>query len=183
MKKKYNPLSLNTYPLRKRAYIIHPLRLVKTMYRNIRNFIYRGRYGYCPLDAWNFCEWFPRVGAEALHYLALHNEGYPAVEPWNTPKDWDDYLLYMSQRLKRCADSQDIEFGEDRNEYASQFDTIMRNHRVHTEEGTKITKLTPEEDEIRKKYFEREKEIHDADVAYDIETFKWLAEDIRRIWS
>ena len=57
----------------------------------------------------------------------------------------DDYLLYMSQRLKRCADSQDIEFGEDRNEYASQFDTIMRNHRVRTEEGTKITELTPEE--------------------------------------
>lgn len=89
----------------------------------------------------------------------------------------------MSQRLKRCADSQDIEFEEDRNEYASQLDTIMRNHRVHTKEGTKITKLTPEEEEIRKKYFEREKEIHDADVAYDIETFKWLAEDIRRMWD
>jgi len=89
----------------------------------------------------------------------------------------------MSQRLKRCADSQDIEFGEDRNEYASQLDTIMRNHRVHTEDGTKITELTPEEEEIRTKYFAREKEILDADIAYDIETFKWLAEDIRRMWD
>ena len=138
------------------------------------------QYGFTAMDAWNFCEWYPRVGAYALKYLALHNATYP--NGW-TYEEWNEYLNYLAKRLERCVASQQIDFGRDRNEYKDEFDFIMNNKRVHTDTGTKILELTPEEEVLRQKYFHREREIATADIAYDIETYKWLAEDLRRIWD
>jgi len=45
------------------------------------------------------------------------------------------------------------------------------------------TPFSEEQEEIRKKYWEREKEIRDADQAYIKETYKWLAEDLGRFWD
>jgi hypothetical protein len=42
--------------------------------------------------------------------------------------------------------------------------------------------LTPEEEDIRKRYFAREKEIHDADQAYIEDTYRFVGEDLTRIW-
>lgn len=185
---KKNPLSVWTFPYRKSYYLTHPWKWFKDLYWNIRNFWHRGRYGYAYIDVWNFCDWYPRVGAEALRYLARHNSGYPATKPWNTMKEWREYLEYMANRLERCANSQDILFGEERNEYKEQFDEIMRKTRLikEDEKGNTVlshTAFTPEEEEIRKKYWEREKEIHDADQAYIEETYKWLAEDLSHFWD
>lgn len=120
------------------------------------------------------------MGAYALRYLALHNNSCP--NGW-TYEEWNEYLNYLAKRLERCVASQQIDFGRDRNEYADEFDFVLEKKRIHTDNCTKILELTPEEEELRQKYFAREREIHDADIAYDIETYKWLAEDLRRIWD
>lgn len=186
--RKQNPLTVWTFPYRKSYYLTHPRKWFHDLYWNIRNFWHRGRYGYAYVDVWNFCDWYPRVAAEALRYLAENGQAYPSVKPWSTPEEWHDYLIYLSKRLERCANSlNDIGFGADRNEYKSELDEIMRNRRVitHNNDGTVTHSfpLTPEEEEIRKKYWEREKEIRNADEQYNIETYRWLAEDLSRLWD
>ena len=169
---KKNPLSVWTFSYRPSYYITHPWKLFKDIYWNWRNFWHRGRYGYAYTDVWNFCNWYPYVGAEALRYLAEHHHGYPGVKPWENPNDWCEYLKYLANRLQRCADSMDICFGEERNEYKDELDKIIHE-----------TSLSEEQEEIRKKYWEREKEIRDADQAYIEETYKWLAEDLGHFWD
>ena len=184
---KQNKLSLWDFPYRKSYYLTRPWKWFKDLYWNIRNFWHRGRYGYAYVDVWNFCDWYPRVGAEALRYLAKNGSGYPGVEPWDTPEKWREYLEYLANRLERCANSQDILFGEDRNEYKNALDEIMEQtyRRKENADGTISTwhELTPEQEEIRKKYWEREREIRDADNAYNVETYKWIGEDIGRLWD
>lgn len=102
-------------------------------------------------------------------------------------EEWREYLEYLANRLQRCADSQDILFGEERNEYKEQLDEIIkrREKRVENADGsiTVSHTLTPEEEEIRKKYWEREAEIHNADSAYIRETYTWIGEDLPHFWD
>ena len=102
-------------------------------------------------------------------------------------KEWREYLEYMANRLERCANSMDICFGEERNEYKDELDEIMNKRLVvtHNDDGsvTHSHTLTPEEEEIRKKYWAREKEIRDADHEYNKATYKWLAEDLGHFWD
>ena len=184
---KENKLSVWTFPYRKKYYLTHLWKWFNDLYWNIRNFWHRGRYGYAYVDVWNFCDWYPRVAAAALRYMRDHHTGYPGIKPWETPEAWSEYLDYLSKRLDRCADSHDICFGEERNEYKDELDEIMKNRLVitHNNDGTVTHShtLTPEEEEIRKKYWEREHEIRNADRQYEIETFKWLAEDLNQFWD
>ena len=184
---KENKLSVWTFPYRKKYYLTHPWKWFNDLYWNIRNFWHRGRYGFAYIDAWNFCEWYPRVAAAALRHIRDHGCGYPGVKPWETFEAWHEYLDYLAKRLDRCADCQDILFGEDRNEYKDELDEIMRRRkeRIEHDDGSITIKhtLTPEEEEIRKKYWEREKEIHDADQAYIEETYNILGKILQRIWD
>ena len=184
---KKNPLSVWTLSYRKSYYLTHPWKLVKDIYWNLRNWIHRANRGYAYTDVWNFCDWYPRVAAEALRYLAKRGSGYPGVKPWETPEKWREYLEYLANRLQRCADSQDILFGEERNEYKEEYDKTFA--RAFIEEKGEDGLIhahydfTPEDKELHKKYWEREKELDEVDRAYDIETFRWIGEDIRRIWD
>lgn len=102
-------------------------------------------------------------------------------------EEWREYLEYLANRLQRCADSQDILFGQERNEYQEELDNIMRETRkIKYNADDSVTEshpLSEEQEEIRKKYWEREKEIRDADQAYIEETYKWLAEDLGHLWD
>lgn len=164
---KKNPLSVWTFSYRKSYYLTHPWKWFKDLYRNIRNFWHRGHYGFAYVDVWDFCKWYPRVGAEALRYLAKHNNGYPAMEQWKTMEEWREYLEYLADRLQRCADSMDICFGKERNEYYEAYSKSM----------------PKPEKELIDKYLTREKEINDADQEYNETTWKWLGEDLGNLWD
>ena len=185
---KKNPLSVWTFPYSKIHYLTHPWKWFKDLYWNWRNFWHRGRYGFAYVDVWNFCDWYPRVAAKALHYLSKHHSGYPGVKPWETPEEWEQYLEYLANRLERCADSQDILFTEDRNEYAEAFHNAFNSlpyHEEYQNDGSIRTwhDHTPEFEELRDKYFAREKELAEVDRQYAIETFKWIGEDLGRLWD
>ena len=63
---------------------------------------------------------------------------------------------------------------------------MERTRIVETDEHGQIIwrhEFTPEEKALRDKYFTREKEIRLADELYIIETYKWLAEDLQRLWD
>ena len=182
--RKKNPLSLWSFPYRPLHYITHPWKLIQSITQNVKNMYHRMKYGFAYVDVWNFLDWYPRVGAAALEYLALHNCGHPHDY---TEEEWHEYLLYMSKRLTRCADSFDICFGEDRNEYKEDFEEMMKRTRRITKEktGTVIShvEFTPEEQKLRDNYFRRCKEIEEADQKYREDTYRWIGEDLGRMWD
>ena len=185
---KKNPLSVWTFSYRKSYYLTHPWKWFKDLYWNIRNFWHRGRYGYAYVDVWNFCDWYPRVAAEALRYMADHHSGYPGVKPYQTPELWENHLRLLADQLQRCADSQDICWGEERNEYSEAFHEAFRNLTYHEEKldnGYIRTwhDETPEFLELRDKYFAREKELAETDKRYAEEVYKFLGANIRRYWD
>ena len=53
-------------------------------------------------------------------------------------EEWREYLEYLANRLQRCADSQDILFGQEHNEYEEELDNIMRETRkiTHNDDGS-----------------------------------------------
>lgn len=94
----------------------------------------------------------------------------------------------MSKRLTRCADSFDILFGEERNEYKNDFDELIRRTRRIKKEANGDTILshiefTPEEEELKNNYFRRVDEIAKADQKYREDTFRWIGEDLARMWD
>ena len=182
-----NRLSLFTWSFSRLYYLKRPWKWFKELYWNIRNFIHRGKYGYSYTDVWDFCTWYPRVGAEALRYLAKHGCGYPGIQPWDTPERWEEHLLNMARKLDKCADTMDFEYSMNENEYANEFyeekNKIYK--RKENEDGTVTTwvELTPEQEKIKDKYFEREEEIQNSYDKYREETYAELGQMIGRYWD
>ena len=179
-----NELSVWTFPYRKTYYLTHPWKWFYDLYWNIRNFIHRGKYGFAYIDAWNFGYWWPKVGAEALKYIAEHGSGYPGVEPWDTHEKWKAHLLRTYEQLNWCAKSFD---DIDKNEYSEAMDEIYK--RCHREkdndDGTVSTwlEMTPEDKEIRDKYFEKIKEDQEKADKRRIEIFTQIGQNISRYWD
>ena len=116
MAKKENKLELMYLPYRGSYYLKHPLKFIREIYWNIRNFIHRGRYGYSYPDVWNWLFWWPTAGAEALRQLAEYGCGYPGHEPWETPEKWKAYLLDTADKLEWCVRSAEEPEGYGREE-------------------------------------------------------------------
>lgn len=183
---KKNNLSVWTFPYRTGIYIRKPWTWFKDLYWNIRNFWHRGRYGYAFVDVWDFCTWYPRVGAEALRYLAKHSSSYPGISPWNTPKKWEEFLLQFARNLDECAKSIDMDYSDNKNEYAKEFYNMKTTHHRHENPDgtiTVLTELTPEQQEVRNKYFEREKELQEEYKQMRINTYAKLGEILDRVWD
>ena len=186
--KKENPLSIWTFSYRKSYYLTHPWRWFNDIYWNIRNFWHRGRYGYAYTDVWNLGFWAPRVISEALHYLADHSHGYPGTPPWDTPERWRDFLHLFAKKMRRCSDFMDSDFDlDERNEYKKAFEEMCdRAHREYKDEyGNTVWafELTPEDKELRNKYFKRQAELQKVDEEYAAETFAFFGKNLGRWWD
>ena len=168
--RKKNPLTVWTFPYRKSYYLLRPWKWFKDLYWNFRNFVHRGRYGYAYVDVWNFCDWYPRVAAEALRYLAHHSSGYPGVEPWETPDKWKRYLLEFAEELQTCADAQDIDFNNSMNEYWKIAEPMFMG---------KVEK----DQEVIDKYWEREHELDKQNADCIVEVYEQLGKNLSRLWD
>ena len=184
---KKNELSVWTFPYKKSYYLTHPWKLWHDFYWNIRNFWHRGRYGFAYVDVWDWSEWWPKVGAAALRYLKENGHGYPGIEPWETPEKWDEHLQELADKLDWCADSQDIPFSEEENEYSKAMEEIQnRCRREETDEkGMWHTwlEMTDEDKKIRDKYFEKEKELQEKYDNKRSEIFAELGRNLPRYWD
>ena len=185
---KKNPLSVWSYPYKKTYYLTHPWKWWHDTYWNIRNWIHRANKGFAYTDCWNFCDYYPRVGAEALRYLARHNSGYPGYPPWETPEKWREHLNEMASKLQHCADFLDSECETDeRNEYQEAFyEMCDRTHREYKDEkGNTVwtSERTPEDEELAEKYFKRCEELNKVDRRYAREVFGFLGENLGRYWD
>lgn len=177
---KKNDLSVWTFPYRKSYYLTHPWKWFKDIYWNIRNFWHRGRYGYAYSDVWGWYWWWPKVGAEALRYLAEHNWGYPGYEPWETPEKWKAYLKELADKLEWCVETCDIapdihdaknEFKEAYKKYS--FADVMSNQ----------LKDDPVYQDTVHKYWKREEELEKEDSEERAKIFSEIGRNLGRFWD
>ena len=94
----------------------------------------------------------------------------------------------MANKLQRCADFLDGDCETDeRNEYKEAFyEMCERTHREYKDENGNIvwtSERTPEDAELRDKYFKRCEELAKVDEQYAREVFGFLGENLGRYWD
>lgn len=181
-----NDLSVWTYPYRKTYYLTHPWAWIKETYWNFRNWWHRGKYGFAYVDAWNWCDWWTKVGAKAIKYLADNGHGYPGVLPWETQDVWKDYLYDVAADLEWCSKSCDFD-GEEDNEYYKAFKRAMDKawHETKDENGfIKITyDLSPEDEEIKDNYFNKIKKLTKENELKREKILGEIGRNLPRFWD
>ena len=136
----------------KRYYLTHPWRWFKELWMNIKSIYYRAKYGWCYCDVWNWDDWFCSVVPPMLRHMADHGSAYPGREPFDTPEKWHDWLYEMAHKIERLSYDNWL---EDNNEYSRDYEqTFEDSPFLTTTYGSSLSK-----EEIRKKYYERCKEI------------------------
>ena len=177
-----NELSVWTYPCRKIYYLTHPWKLLQDTYRNFRNWWHRGRYGFAYVDVWDWGSWWPKVGANALRYMAEHANGYPGDEQWDTPEKWKEHLLKTAKDLEWCATNFNFDHYDKANEYTKAFyEMTERCTRTRkTDDGDTYTwlEMTEDDKELRNKYFNKIHEITKREELERMSIFSNIAENL-----
>jgi len=77
----------------------HPqlLKLPYDIYREIRAFIHRGRYGYAPCDLWNFDSYLDDIIANGLRDFNKQNHSYPMGD---TSEEWGSFLMDVARAIE-----------------------------------------------------------------------------------
>lgn len=157
-----NELSLFHPNRPKSYYITHPFIWFRDIYKSLKNFYLRGRYGFAPTDAWNFDTWYPLVGAAAIKYMALNGCSFSI--DYENRAAWFSFLMDLSKDLRECVYDEDKE-----NEYAADFYN-----------GVENDNLNPE---IRDKYFSRLKEINDKAKSNARKIYSKIGENLFNLWD
>lgn len=175
------------WPCSKRYYLLRPWRWFEQLFDNIRAAWMRMTKGYCYGDIWNFNTWFSEVAPEMLKHMAEFGHGYPDFEPFENPEKWHDWLIDMANRIKECGEEY-FEYADKRNKYSPQFEAVMDNaaarwRRDNPDKKCDGYELTDEEEELRIKYLDEEKEIMEKRTVFIQDTFTELGKYYDCLWD
>ena len=174
-----NILNVFNFSFRKSYYLTHPWKWIKEVRINIRNAWRRATKGFAPIDAYEFCDYLPRVTAEILHFLADHAHGSPANERFPTYESWADWLRNTADVLESTLE----ENWDGQNEYEKQWEEaqwILYPHPNFTVTST----ITKEDAEImRQLYWDREKELEEQRLKLQEKTLCEIAQVLPMIWD
>lgn len=177
--RKKNPLKLRVRSYRAGYYLTHPWKYIQDLYWNLRNFFHRGRYGFAYSDVWSWYSWWTTVGAESLRYMAENGHGYPGVEPWETYDKWCRYLNRLANDLDWARETCDIT--PSHHNHQNTFYPAVEEIRRRTKNDR--TKMTLQDEEIVKKYWEREEELAKEDSEQCAEIFAEIGRNLGRFWD
>lgn len=171
MKDKYLSIWRLSFP--KKHYLLHPLRLFKEWSWNLKSAYDRTTKGFTCVDWMNYDTWFLHVTALMLREMALHSHCYPGSEPFETPEKWTSWLHRMADQLTYLQEE------DNGNEYAKPYlDQLMKSpHNVLFGDET------PEEAELRTKYYRRSKEVYEEHKQLFQKTMKELLEHWDCLWD
>ena len=170
---------LTDFPYTKRHYLTHPWQWFKHLFINIRDFWYRGKNGFAPRDTWEFCDWWPRVTAAAIRYLAENANGWPDGE-FKTYEEWKDWLHSVADVLESTLE--DNWAGQ--NEYEKDWHRIViEDFGKHPNLTTTSTYTEEDKERIRKLYWGREVELEEQRQKLQKETLHSVVEKLPMLWD
>ena len=172
---------LKDFPYRPRYYITHLWKWFRECWINLKNAWMRATKGYCYTDLWNMDDWFLEVLPRMLRQLAKDHQAYPGQPPFETPEKWERWLIEMAENLEYVASDPDEE-----NEYSQAFMDAMDNcHKIRSETNsiTYTYELDAAGEELKDKYFKREKELSDTRQEVLKDTMAELGQYLRNLWD
>lgn len=163
-------MDLNVFklPYTKRYYLTHPLKFIRQCGRNIKQAYKRIRYGWCAYDAWDFDVWLFSVTPPMLRFLADKGCSW-SDQKFNSIEEWREWLRNMAAKLEKM---QFDDWSDSKNEYSEDYYKSLENDWK-----------TEEHKEIRKKYYDRAKEIASTRQQDLEKVFIELADNIDALWD
>lgn len=153
--------SVWTFPYSTRYYLTHPWKWFKQLWRNCRDVYRRARYGWTYSDVWNWDTWFLTIVPDMFKHLAHYSMAYPGEDPFNTPDEWQAWLLKVANLIEQSSE----EWCDENNEY---YEPFMNNF---------------SDEEIRKKYFARQEELINICHSNIHEALTEIATHFYKIWD
>lgn len=177
--KDVRPYSVWTLSYSKRYYLTHPWVWFRHVWCNLRSAYWRSKYGFCPGDVWEFGYWFIEIAPQMLKYLAENGCGYPGNDDFPTPESWKNHLLSIANLLENARE----DVRDQKNEYYDEYMKHIEEYEWVTDDnGNKVYR--PIDNNISKKYIEREQQLAEEQDVMAEEAIKMLAETpIKRIWD
>lgn len=156
------------YPANWKINIRHFFRVFKHMYSRIRK-------GYCEWDLWDFDHYLEEVLINGLKEFCDGTDGYPGNDEFPTFESWENYLKEIITLLERSQE--DNENGYYVNDYLEDFENLPRDLF-----DNKRPEYTPEQEETRRKFFDKEKEIAELRKADKDKALQMLAHVWGSLW-
>ena len=158
-----------------RHYITHPWKFFKDAHYNLKNAWQRITKGYCDMDAYNMDNWIINVFPPMLRTIADKGCAYPGSEPFDAPEKWHEWLHKIADEIEKCKE----DGVEGQNEYAKQFEEACyraARAEIKDERGfiSSSFNFTSEDDEVRKKYFQRFDQLNKERE----ERIRWVFEEL-----
>ena len=148
-----------------RYYIRHPLKYISDCIRSFKWVHQRALRGFADVDLYNMDHWMICVLAPMFDRLAKTHCGYPGEESGFTDETWTAYLEEISQHIRNASEDQTAQTNEFNDDWDKAMDWLRAEKQVFIDEvGTThhvFPDLTSEQDALRNRYFQREKEIYE----------------------
>lgn len=157
MNKKTNVLFNFFYTFK--YYLIHPHKFLKECYHNVRAAWHRIDRGWAYTDVWNMDSWFLETIPAMLKHLANYGSAYPGHPPFETMKEWHDWLEQMALNLENCKE-ENIEKNNEFNQ--AYFEQIEEQQRFRTDENGNVIYFLDETENLkhlRNLYYARNEQL------------------------
>lgn len=174
-------LNIWTWPFRFEWYLRHPWEWFAHLWQNIKCSWQRITKGYCDRDLWNFDKWILETFAEMFDEFARESEGYPGIEPFETPEKWESWLKDIAVRLKRLQ----TDWAEEFNEYEDDWRKVMNVNTIKykNENGMPCVKFEPNgNEELIEKWRNRFKELEQEQDKETRIVFEEIGKNLYRLW-
>ena len=170
---------MKNYPFSFRYYLFRPWRFIEATLKNIKYARQRVIRGWSDRDTWNLDSYLLEILPEMINYLREHTHGYPGeYNGFPTPESWDNYLKEeIILPLQNAREEQTTQI----NEYDEEFHSYSINF-VKQENGFVTLEFT-EPEGLRKKWFEREKEINEWRQKELERAFAAMAKHFYSLWD
>ena len=172
-----NNNALTYFPMRPKYYLLRPWKFFRQVYLNLRVAWQRATRGWADSDVWDMDEWFLDVIPQMLRHLATEGNGYPGDGSFPTPEAWHDYLNSVADVLESLSE----ENWDNQNEYEKIFFALIDSQYENRKSLSKEAKQ--ERDEIRKKYYDKEKELYERRKRLLVDGLSAMGQHFFSLWD
>ena len=166
------------YPWNWRHYLKKPWEFFEDTWLNLKAAWQRATRGWANRDTWRLDDYLLEILPEMIDHLRIHAHGYPCYSEFDTPEKWDKFLKEeIIIPLQNAREEQTAQI----NEYEEEFQSYSINF-VKQENGFIALEFT-EPEELRRKWCEREKEIHEWRQKELERAFAAMAKHFYSLWD
>ena len=127
---------MNVYklPYSWKYYLMHPVKFIRALFRNVKRLFQRAKRGYCDLDVWEMFTWFQDVVTKMLYKLADDGDGI--AYGFDSGEEWSNHLKKIADLISSTSEEE----SQKRNQYniKSAYEYYDRQKKIQLENEDRI---------------------------------------------